>query len=319
MKALIVAAAVLGLAMSALAAAPKPAPTSEELSKKAAEVDKRMQDELKKVEEALASVKAADVAKPRKVLVFTLCRGFKHDSIPLGTKTLELMGKKTGAFSIVASDDPNVFDADNLKQFDAVVMNNTHEATPFLPLNLKDLTLDEQNEAKGLEEALKKSFQDFLTEGKGLVGIHGASCSVKWPQYMEMLGGTYAGHTGGSAWIKAEDPAHPLCAMLPKEGFEASDEFYILGGPYSRQKVRVLTSLDLTKTDDPQKLKVKDYPVSWIRECGKGRVFYCSLGHSLASYKSPHVLRHVLAGIQYAIGDLAADATPSEKPSAPKP
>jgi hypothetical protein len=273
---------------------------------------------VKAIEAAAPDAAPAKPAKPRKVLVYG--RVPTHgDCVRYCFQTIEILGKKTGAFETVCSGDPKVFLPESLKQFDAVVMNNTHEATPFLPLNLKDLTLDEQNEAKGLEEALKKSFQDFLTEGKGLVGIHGASCSVKWPQYMEMLGGTYAGHTGGSAWIKAEDPAHPLCAMLPKEGFEASDEFYILGGPYSRTKLRVLTSLDLTKTDDPQKLKVKDYPVSWIRECGKGRVFYCSLGHSLASYKSPHVLRHVLAGIQYAIGDLAADATPSEKPSAPKP
>ena len=50
--------------------------------------------------------------------------------------------------------------------------------------------------------------------------------------------------------------------------------------------------------------------VSWIREYEKGRVFYFSLGHTAQAYASPAVLRHYLAGIQFSIGDLAADATP---------
>jgi len=307
MKALIVAAAVLGLAMSALAAAPKPAPTPEELAKKAAEVDKRMQDELKKVEEALASVKAADVAKPRKVLVFTLCRGFKHDSIPLGTKTLELMGKKTGAFSIVASDDPNVFDADNLKQFDAVVMNNTTGTLFDSP-------------------ALKKSLADFVKEGKGLCGIHAAcDCFYNWAEYGDMMGGFFAGHPFSKIVVKNEDPKSPINAAFKGEGFEITDEMYTFKAPYSREKLRILLSIDMEKTKlepDPKREGFKkgenrddhDYAISWIREYGKGRVFYCSFGHQHQIFWTPAILQHYLDGIQYAIGDLKADATPSAKP-----
>jgi len=266
----------------------------------------------KAIEAAAPEQAPAKPARPRKILVYG--RLPTHgDSVRFCFKAVEALGRKTGAFEVVSSGDPKLLLPDSLKQFDAIVMNNTHEQAFWLPIDFKNLTPEQQNEAKGREEAIKKGFLEFVAGGKGLVGIHGATCGVKWPEYNDMIGGTYAGHTGGSAWIKVEDPAHPLCAMLPKEGFEANDEFYVLGGPYSRQKVRVLTSLDLTKTADPQKLKVKDYPVSWIREQGKGRVFYCSLGHSLASFRSPHVLKHILAGIQYAIGDLPADATPAEK------
>ena len=48
----------------------------------------------------------------------------------------------------------------------------------------------------------------------------------------------------------------------------------------------------------------KDYPVSWIRSCGKGRVFYSSLGHFAPTYENPVVLQHFLAAIQWAVGDL---------------
>jgi type 1 glutamine amidotransferase len=44
----------------------------------------------------------------------------------------------------------------------------------------------------------------------------------------------------------------------------------------------------------------------------KGRVFYCSLGHREDIFWNPLVLRHYLAGIQFAFGDLEADATPTE-------
>lgn len=100
------------------------------------------------------------------------------------------------------------------------------------------------------------------------------------------------------------------------------------GPPYSRSKVRVLLSLDLSKMPEPiadpkaawlkenvKKLEAytgreKDYPISWVKTHGRGRVFYCSLGVQKEAYSSPLFLRYLLAGIQYAIGDLPADATP---------
>ena len=52
------------------------------------------------------------------------------------------------------------------------------------------------------------------------------------------------------------------------------------------------------------------YPISWCDDYGDGRVFYCSLGHRDEIYWNATVLKHYLAGIQFAIGDLDADATP---------
>ena len=42
---------------------------------------------------------------------------------------------------------------------------------------------------------------------------------------------------------------------------------------------------------------------------GKGRTFYWSLGHPEEIYCNPAILKHYLAGIQYVLGDLDADAT----------
>jgi type 1 glutamine amidotransferase len=64
----------------------------------------------------------------------------------------------------------------------------------------------------------------------------------------------------------------------------------------------------------PVRAADKDFPVSWIRAHGKGRVFYSTLGHGSPVFWNATVLEHFLAGIQYALGDLRAD----DKPSAPR-
>ena len=57
----------------------------------------------------------------------------------------------------------------------------------------------------------------------------------------------------------------------------------------------------------------RDYAISWVKRYGQGRVFYCGLGHMPSTCANPLFLRHVLAGIQFVIGDLPGDTTPSEK------
>jgi type 1 glutamine amidotransferase len=56
-----------------------------------------------------------------------------------------------------------------------------------------------------------------------------------------------------------------------------------------------------------------DYAVSWIHRYGRGRVFYCSLGHNPYVFWDTRILKHFLAGIQFALGDLVADTTPSAR------
>ena len=269
------------------------------------------QAQAKQIEQAAPDKPIATPAKPRKVLVYG--RVETHgDSVRWCFTTMDILGKKSGAFEAVASGDPTMLLPENLRQFDAIVMNNTHEQAFWLPSGFKELSPEQQKAAKDQEATIKKGFLEFVSNGKGIVGIHGATCVFTWPEYAELIGGLYAGHITAPVWIKAEQPAHPLCAAMNEPGFQVTDEIYAFRTPpYSRQKVRVLLSLDLGKTKDPEKRPDKDYPISWIRQYGKGRVFYCSLGHASNPYCTPAVLRHYLAGIQYAIGDLPADATPA--------
>jgi type 1 glutamine amidotransferase len=85
--------------------------------------------------------------------------------------------------------------------------------------------------------------------------------------------------------------------------------------------VHVLTSIDYTKMSAADKALEPaatrrtdgDYALSWIHREGKGRVFYEAHGHNEKVYAITPMLEHVLAGVQYALGDLQADDTPSKK------
>jgi type 1 glutamine amidotransferase len=108
--------------------------------------------------------------------------------------------------------------------------------------------------------------------------------------------------------------------MFHGEPFEIHDETYTFNQEsFSRTNVHVLTSVDYAKMSDADKAKEPnqrtdhDYGLSWIRREGKGRLFYEAHGHSERVYAMRPMLEHVLAGIQYALGDLKADDSPSVK------
>jgi type 1 glutamine amidotransferase len=265
--------------------------------------------EIAKVEQAAPGEPAAKPAQPRKLLVWG--RLGAHDPNAIAAETMKILGKKSGAFEAVISEDPAALLPDALKTFDAILMNNVHQPDPFLPDDLKTLPPQEQAALVKQNEAIHKGLLEFVSGGKGIAGIHAATAAFqKWPEYGEMMGGYYGGHMAGEVAIRSEDPASPLVAAFGGKGFRINDEIYFAKEPYSRTKVRVLLGLDLKEMEDPAKRPDKDYAISWVRDYGKGRVFYCALGHASSTYWNPAVLRHFLAGIQFVIGDLKADAAP---------
>ncbi len=259
--------------------------------------------EVQKIEQAMPTKAVVKPARARKLLVFNRCEGFRHSSIPYWDKALEIMGRKTGAFSVEISDDMNVFRAESLARFDAVCFNNT-TGLKFNPEKTPELC---------------KALMDFVKGGKGIVGIHAATDNFnEWPEAREMMGGKFTGHpwgAGGTWAIKIDEPNHPLMAPFKGKGFKIKDEIYRTDPPlYSRAKQLVLMSLDLsdpaTKGVGGLKPADEDTGISWVKQWGKGRMFYCSLGHNHDVTWNGPVLECYLRGIQFALGDFKVDTKP---------
>jgi type 1 glutamine amidotransferase len=275
-------------------------------------------DQIDKITKALPEKATAVPTAKRKLLACTRSVGFQHGTIPTCAKMLEMMGDKTGAWETVISDDLAMFEAENLKQFDAV----------FFCVTTGPIFGEGDLSKRGAEGErllrLRKNLVDFVAGGKGLGGNHGATdANYQWAEYGDMMGAYFSEHPFGDIVVKNDDPKSPINAAFKGEGFPFRDEMYVFGPrtqaktqPYSREKMRVLLSIDMEKsTKLPNKgpRPDQDYAISWIKDYQKGRVFYCSFGHDTQIYFNPAVLQHFQDGVQFILGDLKADTTPSAK------
>jgi type 1 glutamine amidotransferase len=272
-----------------------------------------------KIAEAIPKEAYAKPAKPRRLLVFSKTNGFRHQSIPTGKHLLEQLGKQTGAFEAVISDDLAEFEADRLKTYDAVCFLSTTQNV-FLPPQkvLKTLPDAEREKAFESEKRWKENLMAYIRNGGGFVGIHAATDTCyEWKEYGKMINGYFDGHPWGAGTqvsIKVEpgQEKHPIVAMFDGKNVDFKEEIYQLKDPYDSKAVDMLLRLDTERSD----MKVKgikrkdgDFGVAWIRPWDKGRVYYCSLGHNHEIFWHPTVVRHYLAGIQWALGDYEVPLT----------
>lgn len=268
---------------------------------------------LEKITAALPDKPFAKPVKSRKILIFSKTAGFRHASIATGKVAFTEMGKKTGAFETVISDDLSNFEAAKIKSFDGILFLST-TMNPFAPSKeeLEKMTDKEKETSTKHEQALKDNLMKFVKTGGAFIGIHAATDTFyEWEEYGKMINGFFDGHPWGAGTqvsIKVEpgQEKHPLVAMFEGENMDFKEEIYQFKAPYDSKDVHMLLRLDPEKSDMSVggiKREDKDFGVSWVRNWGKGRVFYCSLGHNNEIYWHPKVVRHYLAGIQWALGD----------------
>lgn len=280
------------------------------------------QDRAERVEAALPSEAIVPANGDRKILVYSATAGYRHGSIPTGKLALTRMGAATGAYSTVISDDPANFEPDVLKTFDAVVLLNTTQDF-FMPNKKRErenFSADEWAWLEARHDRLVDNLIDYVEAGGGLMGIHAATDSCyRHKEYGETIGAYFDGHpwnANNNVTIVVEDCEHATIKPVfdGMTDFSLVEEIYqFRPEPYTREKLRILLHLDLERSDVVKNLRREDndYPVAWVQSVGEGRVFYTSIGHNHHIYEDPLMLKHYLAGIQFAIGDLQADTTPS--------
>jgi hypothetical protein len=211
---------------------------------------------------------------PERVLYFTYSAGYRHDVIPLSAAILTQLGRNSGAFEVIASEDLSEFSTANLERYAAVMFYTTGE----IPMS-------------GVQ---KTALLNFVRSGRGFLGVHSATDTFyAWPDYLDLIGGYFNGHPWHQGvTIEVADAADPVVAFLGNS-LQLNDEIYQISD-FDYRGSRVLLrldqgSVDLSKTGVHQRFY--GWPLAWKRFFGEGRVFYSALGHEASVWQDPRYQR----------------------------
>ncbi|MEM1443834.1 MAG: ThuA domain-containing protein [Verrucomicrobiota bacterium] len=251
----------------------------------------------------------------RKVLIYGISWGPHRNGMLTAVETLKMIGDETGAYESVISIDLANFEPEALKQFDAVIFPNSTGDVFVRPVAkgvFQQLPKEEQKKELANAQRLGENLVEYVENGGGFLGTHGATdCNKKIPEYIEMVGGAFYGHPWGpknTVTITVEEPEHGLIkGVFDDPEFEFHDEIYEFN-KFSKDKVRVLMSLNIEKSDQPVKTMKTDYvPIAWLKKYGEGRVFFSSFGHAEKTWSHEQFIKFLIPALQYAVGDYEVD------------
>ena len=216
-----------------------------------------------------------------KVLVFSKTMGYKHASIPKGIAAIQKLGVENG-FEVDTTKNGELFNEDNLKQYSSIIFLST-------TMNV----LDAKQEA---------AFERYIQAGGGYVGVHAATdTEYDWGWYTKLVGAQFLSHPSGTpeADFIIKDNSFIATKHFTDSIWHRSDEIYNYKN--INPEVNVLMTVDESTYEGG---KNGDFhPFAWYHEFDGGRSFYTGAGHTDESYAEEAFLKHLLGGIQYAIGD----------------
>lgn len=224
-------------------------------------------------------VKAADFsAKMPRILVFSKTQGFRHSAIGVGKLAIMKLGKENG-FLVDTTENAGYFTPDGLKKYAAVVFLST----------TGDI----------LDAAQKASFEKYIQSGGGFVGVHAATdTEYGWPWYGSLVGAYFVNHPAQQeATLNVVDRSDISTKHLPAV-WKRKDEWYNFKD--INKDIKVLITID--EKSYKGGTNGDFHPMAWYHNYDGGRSWYTELGHTEESYTDPNYLKHLLGGIQYAIG-----------------
>jgi hypothetical protein len=217
----------------------------------------------------------------KKVLVVTVTKGFRHDSIPTAERVVGELARESGAFTVsYARTDAELAAAASpqaLQGLDGILLANTTGDLPFPD---------------------PEAFVQWVEHGRALIGFHSASDTFHgFRPFVETLGGEFDYHRQQAKVVpRLDDPAHPATRDWPKD-LEIFDEIYLFKS-FERERVHMLLSLGR----HPNSGEPGHYPLAWTRAAGQGRVFYTALGHREDVVEAAWFRKHLLGGTLWALG-----------------
>lgn len=262
----------------------------------------------------LGRLVAGDKKATKRLLFFTKSSGFEHSVIKRGgdklshaEQILTDIGKQHG-FEVVCSKDGRLFDPEKIGQWDAFAFETTG-----------DLTKPGTDKNPPISADGEKVLYDVVHGGKGFLGMHCATDTFGYHRgkgaddpYIQMIGAEFIGHGAQqTAKIDVADPKFPGVGRFG-DSFEILDEWYAL--KHSQDNLRVVLVQNTKDMDKSRNNKVYDrpnFPETWARMHGKGRVFYTSMGHREDVWSNAKYQGLLIGALLWATGQVDADVTPN--------
>jgi len=222
------------------------------------------------------ATRPARPAPPRKLEILFLGQTNpdpEHHGPLTATSNLVPVLAKEG-INVTFTDTPTILNPVELAKYDALMIYGNHDR----------ITPDQE-----------KSLLDFVNNGKGLLAIHSASaCFTNSPAYLNMVGGQFDKHKTAIFTANFTQPDHAILRDI--EPWESWDETYIHKNHNTDRTVLMERVEDGTKE-----------PWTWIRNQGKGRVFYTASGHDQRTWTQPAFLTMLRNATVWAVGDTTAN------------
>ena len=253
---------------------------------------------------------AADPSAYKNILFFSKCSDYEDNMVhrekgQLGLAEQILGGdfSKENRFHFTFTKDGAVFTPEYLASFDTICFFTSG-----------DLTQSGRDQNPPMSPAGKAALLAAIRDGKGFVGIHSAAATFVTnagpvDPYIQMLGGQLFNR------VRGMEPAHQIVVDPHFPGFNAVpadfgpvDEWYQLR--HFSPDLHVLLLHD-TATMVRGSYYGTNFPSTWVQPYGRGRVFYTSMGHEEAVWRSPVFQQMLLGGLQWTTGRMEADVSPN--------
>ncbi|MDE2051754.1 MAG: ThuA domain-containing protein [Gammaproteobacteria bacterium] len=252
--------------------------------------------------------------------------GVQHNSISHAISVLERLGYVSGLYdTYIHTDSQPITLHGMLGSYGQQVMGrdlNNYDA--IVCIGVREVYLTERQRADLLQ---------FIRNGGGFLGVHAASTMFlpwhfgksrdeeaacgrtfePWPEFNEMLGAEFVEHPYGviEAPVIVDDPRFPATRFLPPK-FNLRDEMYEFKS-FSRERMDVVLRLDSSRLDLQRAGvtdRTADWPLAWAKSYGRGRVFYCALGHSRVTWDVPDIQRIYFEALKWTLRLEDADVAP---------
>jgi putative membrane-bound dehydrogenase-like protein len=143
-----------------------------------------------------------------------------------------------------------------------------------------------------ITDAQYQALDNFVGSGRGFVPVHCASaCCGNSPKFIEMVGGRFKSHGDGVFKATIVDRDHPV--MKGVNEYETWDETYVHDQLNEKGRKLLMERVEGEHRE----------PWAWVRQQGKGRVFYTASGHDERTWKNPDFQLKLRNAIVWSVGD----------------